>query len=28
VSVRDGDETSYVRVCLDGPVFDGKRIVL
>jgi dihydroorotate dehydrogenase electron transfer subunit len=26
--VRDGDRTTYVRICREGPVMDGRRVVL
>jgi len=28
IRVKDGDGVSYARVCMEGPVFDGKKVVL
>jgi dihydroorotate dehydrogenase electron transfer subunit len=28
VELTDGEETSYARVCREGPVFDGKMVIL
>ena len=28
ITVKDGESTSYARVCMEGPTFDGNKVVL